>query len=375
MTDTAVPARREDRIDTADEVGAPRRRSGRGRRVAVGAVAALAAAGAALSAVGFGGDGAGTTALDALPPKTATVTRQTLIDAETADGRLGYGSESSLSGRVGGTLTALPAVGTTVRRGQPLYRVDNRPVVLMYGTVPAYRSMSVGAEGPDVAQLERNLKALGYDDFTVDDTYTYATAAAVRQWQEDRGLPETGVVEHGRVVFLRAQVRVATHKAAVGDTVSPGQPVLTHTGTARLVTVKLDVDDQRLAKRGAKVTMTMPDGKSATGTVTSVTTVVETGDEGAETKVEVSVALADPAAGKGYDRAAVEVRFTASQRENVLTVPVAALLALAEGGYGVQVVENGATRIVAVDTGMFADGKVEVSGAALTEGMTVGMPA
>ena len=71
----------------------------------------------------------------------------------------------------------------------------------------------------------------------------------------------------------------------------------------------------------------------------------------------------------------MDVTFVADERKDVLTVPVAALLALAEGGYGVEVVEGG-TRPAscAVETGMFADGRVEVTGDGIAEGMTVGMP-
>ncbi len=44
-------------------------------------------------------------------------------------------------------------------------------------------------------------------------------------------------------------------------------------------------------------------------------------------------------------------------------------------GFGVEVVEGDATRHVPVTTGLFAGGRVEISGDGLTEGMTVGMPA
>jgi len=60
--------------------------------------------------------------------------------------------------------------------------------------------------------------------------------------------------------------------------------------------------------------------------------------------------------------------------EDVLAVPVAALLALPKGGFGVQVVDGDTTRIVAVKTGMFAAGQVEVSGRDVAEGVTVGVP-
>ncbi|GFJ78748.1 hypothetical protein [Phytohabitans houttuyneae] len=88
----------------------------------------------------------------------------------------------------------------------------------------------------------------------------------------------------------------------------------------------------------------------------------------------MTVSVDDAKSVAGLDQATVDVAFTASERENVLTVPVAALLALAEGGYGVQVFDGTATRIVAVETGMFATGRVEISGDGIAEGMAVGMP-
>jgi hypothetical protein len=72
----------------------------------------------------------------------------------------------------------------------------------------------------------------------------------------------------------------------------------------------------------------------------------------------------------------------------VLTVPVAALTALAEGGYGLELADggddgggeedgragDGSGRFVAVKTGLFAGGRVEVSGPAVREGMKVRIP-
>jgi membrane fusion protein, multidrug efflux system len=357
--------------------GRRRRRTGR-VLAAVGVVVAVAVAGAAASGFGlnFAEDGEGKAAGNPLPPATAKVTRQTLVDSQTESGELGHGDSTKLSGRVAGTVTALPATGQTVKRGQPLYRVDNTPVVLLYGSLPAYRALSAGAEGDDVKQFEQNLHALGYTGFTVDDEYSAATADAVKQWQEDLDLTETGTVELGRIVYARGPVRVDTLAASVGGAAQPGQEVLTYTGTARVVTVELDVADQRLARKGAAVTVTMPDDKTSPGQVSNVETVIQPaqGNDPAATKIEVTVALKDEKAAAGFDGATVDVSFTASQRKDVLTVPVAALLALSEGGYGVQLVDGDSTRIVAVETGLFASGRVEVTGDGLTEGMTVGMP-
>src|SRR5262249_7277234 len=154
------------------------------------------------------------------------------------------------------------------------------------------------------------------------------------------------------------------------------QAVLTTTGIARVVTVKLNVRDQRLAKKDAPVRVEMPDGKQVNGTIAKVATVVEAGGNGGgpPTKNEGTIAPSEPAAGADFNEAAVAAQFTAAERKDVLTVPIAALLALAEGGYGVQVVDGERTRVVAVKTGLFSNGRVEVSGDGLAAGTTVGMP-
>jgi peptidoglycan hydrolase-like protein with peptidoglycan-binding domain len=356
------------------------RRRSHGPKIAGGAVTVLAVGAAAAATIGFGFGSGGAdpeAAAAGLPPATASVTRQTLDDTQTVDGTLGYGDTTALTGRLGGTVTSLPYAGSTIARGRPIYRVDDEPVVLLLGTVPAYRTLGDGDEGADVKQLEQNLRALGHTGFTVDDEFTSATAEAVRDWQEDLGVAETGRVELGRVVFAPGAIRVDSVSAKLGGQAGPGQEVLAYTGTSRVITVQLDVGDQRLAKRGTKVSVALPDGKRVAGTVARVYTVIEASDDPngtPETKIEAQVTLADPKAGAGLDVAAVEVTFTAAQHADVLTVPVAALVALTEGGYGVELVEGSATRYVRVETGLFANGRVEVTGDGIAEGGTVGIP-
>ncbi|WP_173036192.1 peptidoglycan-binding protein [Phytohabitans flavus] len=347
----------------------------RGRALLVAGVAVAAAGGTAAAVTLDGGD-SGTAGASTLPPATAQVQRSTLTDTETVDGTLGYGTETAVTPRLRGTVTWLPSAGSTVKRGQRLYGVDDTPVVLLRGTLPSYRPLAPGVEGADVKQFEQNLAALGYDGFTVDDEYSDSTADAVREWQEDLGIEETGTVEVGRVAYAAGDVRIYEVGGQVGDAAG-GQAVLSYTGTTRVVTVDLDVDQQRLAGKGTAVSVTLPDGRTAQGKVAAVETVIELGGGGQEqepeTKLEVTVSLADQKGLGTLDQAAVDVSFTAEKRENVLSVPVAALLALAEGGYGVQVVEGATTRIVPVETGMFSGGRVEVTGDGLAEGMTVGV--
>ncbi|WP_433795343.1 efflux RND transporter periplasmic adaptor subunit [Actinoplanes sp. CA-252034] len=349
--------------------------SGRTLKIVAGVVA-VASAGAAAALAARPGAGGGPDDTGRLPPATATITRGTLRESVEADGDLGYGPARTAAAKIPGTVTWLPDSGAQVTRGKSLYRLDERPAVLMYGPVPAYRDLSPGAEGRDVAQLERNLSALGYDGFTADDEYTGATADAVEQWQEDNGLPGTGVLRLGQVVFASGPVRVDSLIAEPGQTVAPGRDLLTWTGTGKVITVRLDVADGTVAKTGAPASVTLPDGKRADGTVTEVATVIEpgAGNEDPTTEVEAQITLTDPKVAAALGSAAVDVSFTAAERRGVLTVPVAALMAAPGGGFAVEVVDGATTRQTPVRTGLFADGRVEITGDGLAEGTTVGVP-
>ncbi|MFI6585570.1 peptidoglycan-binding protein [Embleya sp. NPDC050493] len=360
-----------------------RRRRRAAGRVAAGMAAVLAAGAATAAATGIGlpTKDEAKPPRSTLPPATGTVTKETLVDTTSKPGRLDHGNTTILNGgKLTGTLTSVAAPGSTVARGKPLYKVDNTPILLLYGALPTYRDLASGVEGPDVEEFEHNLRELGYTGFTVDTKYTDGTAAAVKKWQKANGLKETGTVELGRVHYASDEIRVDVDKAALGDAVQPGQAVLTYTGTRRVVSVELEMAYAGLAKTGTAVTLTLPDRTTAPGKVAATATVIDPGKESGgnpavpTTKIKATVALDDDKAVAGLDEASIDVAFTSSRRENVLTVPVAALLALAEGGYGVQVVEGSATRIVPVTTGMFAGGRVEVTGPGLAQGTTVGMP-
>ncbi|WP_026925510.1 efflux RND transporter periplasmic adaptor subunit [Glycomyces arizonensis] len=359
-----------------------RRRRGRTGKVVAAAVAVLAAAAAGAAALGFDLTSLGRPA-EAEPteaaPATAEVVRRTLTETVTASGDLDYGEAVALGCLLNGTITGLPAVGDAIERGQELYAVDDKPVVLLYGSLPAYRSLFPGVEGADVEQFEENLAELGYGGFTADDEYTYKTADAVEEWQSDLGLEETGTVDLGRVAYAPAKIRIDAVEAALGDQAGPGSPVLDYTGLDKVVTVEVELADQELVVVGEPVGITLPDGTEATGTVTgSATVVVESEgsdpDAAGETVLEVTVAADDATVFDGLDQAAVDVGFAGDSVEDVLAVPVEALLGLAEGGYGLELATGGATEIIAVETGLFADGYVEVSGEGLEEGASVVVP-
>jgi multidrug efflux system membrane fusion protein len=348
-------------------------------RKALTAVAVLAAGGAVSAFLVNRGDTsqAASQTTQSLPVNTTKVAQQTLKDTESQDGDLGFGTTSTVVNRVAGTITSLPNSGQELKRGNKVYGLDNKPTTLLYGALPAYRRLANGTEGTDVLQLEQNLSAMWYDGITVDDEYTEATAEAVEEWQEDLGLDETGVVELGSVLFAPGHIRVDSVETQEGAPIGPNQNVLTYTGTTKAVTVQLDAADQRLAKPTASVTVTLPDGKTVPGRIEKVSTVIipaESPDKDPETKVEVIVAVDNQKAVAAWALASVDVTFTASERKNVLTVPVAALVALREGGFGLEVTDGTSTRYVPVKTGLFAGGQVEVSGTGITAGTTVGIP-
>jgi len=170
---------------------------------------------------------------------TAAVTRRTLSESSTVDGTLGYGSTLELYDRLAGTFTWLPSVGAVIVRGGVMWRIDNRPIVLMYGSVPAYRMLKQGVgAGPDVSELNQNLIDLGFDPYgeiTDDESFGEATTVAVKRWQKVEGLSQTGEVELGRVVFAPGARRVTAVKVTLGQD-PPGGAAATSSPTTPAAT-------------------------------------------------------------------------------------------------------------------------------------------
>ncbi|GAB3422098.1 efflux RND transporter periplasmic adaptor subunit [Flindersiella endophytica] len=361
--------------------------SRRGRLGAVPAVVGTLLVVAVAGVAAFGFVGPGTSPRDEsagrLPDKpaaTAKIVQRTLTKTSSMPGQLDHGTAQPLSSKAAGTVTWLPAVGATVRRGGALLKADEQPILLLYGRIPAFRELRKDIKGNDVLQFERNLRALGYQGFTVDEEYSGYTERAVKRWQTDLGLPETGKVETGRIVYAQGPLRVAEQKVRVGA--SATGEVLSYTDTTKVVTVDARTVELAWAVKGARVDVTLADGKRLTGTVASVgaeasgqpgeAPAAPTADGPAT--VPVTIDIANQRALAKLDTAPVDVTYVVSERRNVLAVPVAALLALSEGGYGLEVVSGGTVRLEGVRTGLFADGLVEVSGAGIRAGLTVGMP-
>lgn len=361
---------------------------------------------------------------NAYPTSLATVARQNLSSQTELSGTLGYagsytvayqaGSSPGVAGSAGsgssnsgagssGTFTWLPAIGQVIRQGQPLYDVNGTPVVLLYGSTPGYRSLSEDLTGADVAELNADLVALGYVTSAEipagSDTFTWWTKYGVEKLQAALGVTQTGTLSLGQVVFLPTAALVSSVSASLGGPAQTGSTVLAATSTTRQVSIALDPAQQSEVAVGDKVGIVLPNSQTAPGVISSVGTVATTSsssgsddssaspssgnDSGAGSAstptVTVLVRPTEAAStGSWWDQASVNVTVTTAAAHNALVVPVDALVALASGGYAVEVIEaDGIHKLVPVSLGMFddADGLVQITSSGLAVGEKVVVPA
>jgi hypothetical protein len=310
----------------------------------------------------------------------ASVTSGSLASQTQVSGTLGYADSFSVVNQAGGAATWLPGSGQVIRRGQVLYRAAGDPVVLMYGSTPAYRLLKYGMTGADVRQLNANLVALGYVSSSyldpTSDYFSAETKYALELLQDALGFKETGKLALGQAVFLPGALRITHVMATLGTMLAPGAEIAQATSTRREVLVNLNAAEQSSVNVGDRVLITLPNNRTTPGVVTGVGKVASTGS--GSTTVPVYIAPRDPKVTGSLDQAPVQVAITTARVRHALIVPVAALLALAGGGgYAIETVDaQGVHRLVAVTVGLFDDahGLVQVSGAGLHAGQRMVIP-
>ncbi|WP_234367451.1 hypothetical protein [Streptomyces pluripotens] len=429
---------------------------GRGKRLAIALVVVLAVGGAGVGLIAGSGDDRQTGAVSNGASRNATVAvvRTDLSDALSLQGSLGFGRAVTVKGGKEGVVTQLPGVGATVSRGESLYRLDDRPVPVFYGSTPLFRTLDTkGVAGRDVKVIADNLQALGYAvgtqpapgswiDEPVQQTdpahsgsaqpssaqsgsaqqsgsvrqasaqtgpshqpsapagpsgaagtgapassapatvhtqlkkgeavLTDSLISAVKKWQTHVGMSPTGVLGPGDVYVTSGAVRVGAVQAQPGDPATG--TLLSVTNTVKLVTVPVDPTQVGSINSGDKVTVVLPDNSTTPGTVSAISTTVQSGDAGSggnasgTSRVNVTVTLSNANAVSRLNSATVQVQFSTHTRKGVLAVPVGALLALSGGGYAVQLPDG---HLVAVKTGLFAKGQVEITGEGIGPGTKV----
>ena len=374
---------------TADKPAGTAHRTRRRAFLAMGAAAILAAgagAGAFASRSGpFAAKAKPTTST--FSGATDTVTKGDLQGQTSVSGTLRYSDSRKFKSGFEGVLIQVPASGAVLTQGDVLYRTGNETAYLMRGNLPAWRSFEAGMEdGEDIRQLETALRDLGYFDYEPDDHFSWATTSAILKWQKDLDLPRTGTLPLGRIVFTPGDLRVGTVTARVGDRVAADTELFDVTSTTQVVDANIKLSDQKLAVAGTAVTIKLPDAKKTAGKITSVGTPTEKSSgsgsgagsgsgESKERVIPITVTLTDASATTNFQEVSVTVDLPSEKRTGVLSVPVGALLALSADQYGVEIVEaGGTTRKVPVTIGLFAGGRVEISGQDISEGQRVVVP-
>ena len=342
---------------------------------------------------------------------TAKVQRRDLSAMASLNGVLTYraqsdGSPYSVTNQTQGTYTQLPELGQVLSQGQVLYRVNDKPVVLLDGTTPVYRTLSFGMTGADVTELNADLVALGYGTpaqlSSTSASFGSATTAALERLQASQGMTQDGTLSLGQVVFEPTGVRVTRLPVPLGSSAQAGQSVMEATSTTHQVEVALNASQQSEVSVGDKVTITLPSNKTTPGVVASVGTVAtcpsasasggssasstvsgtdfcSSGGSGSSPTptIDVVVDPSEPAATGTWDQAPVQVTITTASVPGALVVPVTSLLARSGGGYAVEVAgSGGSNHLVAVSLGLFddADGLVQVTGSGLATGEDVVVP-
>jgi hypothetical protein len=340
-----------------------------------------------------------------LPVGTVRVEKRTLSAMVSQGAILTYrarsdGSAYSVINQAHGTYTSLPALGQVISQGHALYRVNNSPVVLLYGTTPAYRTLSAGMSGPDVAELNRDLVALGYatraELRSGSASFGSATTAAVEKLQAAVGVARTGTLPVGQAVFEPVAMRVTSVSVQPGGNAQPGESTLQGTSITRQVQVALDAAQETSMAVGNKVSITLPNNETTSGVVSSVATVAtcpsssgagssgsssaaagtDTCASGSPPTITVDVTPSDPRATGTWDQAPVQVGITTDSVPDALVVPVTALLAQSGGGYAVEIAGAKANHLVPVSLGLFddADGLVQITGSGVGPGQEVVVP-
>ncbi len=308
---------------------------------------------------------------------TVAVARQTLTETAETTGTVGRGEPAVLPIDSQGIVTWVPEQDHVLTDGDIALRIDNRPITLAAGTTPLYRELRLVGSGErdeagnrlghqkgfDVEQLQQFLLDSGFDDdgkLEVDADFGPSTKRAVQDWQEAVGHPATGRVDRSQLVFIDGDI-------IVEQTPAVGQPftTLTVSEPAQTVTATVPAAKRSFFIEGATVDIET-DGNHIEGTVTDATRI--TGVDGStsyEIEISIDAELAD-------NVETVDVTATKTIATDVLTVPVRALLALAEGGWAVEVAGPNGAELNRVELDQVVDTTAAITG--MDEGTEVLVP-
>jgi hypothetical protein len=321
------------------------------------------------------------------------VTRGDLVVKLNIAGTLvGTALEVPASAKESGIVTWLSPGGTVVSRGETLFRVDNRPTALLYGSTPPWRAFGPGmTDGPDLAELQTNLLALGFGQrfgLVADGHYSDADRSTVAAFAQAKGIElANDVLAFGAILFEPGPVLVVGHSASLGSAVSPGTQVLDIVGMTPQVIAQVDSSDASLVGVGIPASVTLSQGQQlVAGSVVRISSTPPANvgpgpgsgtTPGSGQNLFVTIALDNPPQGFPLQGAAVAVQLKVKVLHDVFLVPVTALVALVEGGYALQIDDgHGRSHLVPVTVGAVdaVDALVQVTGSSVRAGLSVEVP-
>lgn len=315
---------------------------------------------------------------------TVEVVRRDLIDTEEFTGTLGFGDPEPMYTNTSGIVTGLlPEEGEVLDVGATLFEVNSYPVVLLRGERPMYRPFQSQMEdGPDVQQLEQALADMqipGWEEMTVNENFTPVTEDVVQEWQNRLGVDETGIIDMGFVVFIEEPFRISAVNVSEGQQLGPQAAAFSITGQYQEIVSNIDPGDAEIVNELDEVEVELPDGRVSPGVVSEVARVAkrlpnaQTGGL-ADPTIEVIIILLDEEASARFDAAPVNWTITKQVTPDALVVPASALIATVNGGFAVEVVENGSLTLVPVEVGTFVDAFVQITAGDLEVGDLVRIP-
>lgn len=152
------------------------------------------------------------------PTVTAVVERRAVERTVGINGTVAIDTQE-VRGPTKGRITEwLVEPGDSVSEGDVLALVDERPLIVLSGSIPAYRDVSRGDIGRDVAQIQAALERLGYDPGRLDGQYGSTTEMALWELYRDRGFEPPTVDRHA--VILQGEFTIVAQLPAIVTSLS-----------------------------------------------------------------------------------------------------------------------------------------------------------
>ena len=291
------------------------------------------------------------------PERISVVEIRTLSSKQEHNADLGFGQPRSLLAQAQGTLTWVPEIGQQIKTGDVLWEIDRQPVIYMPGDLPMYRDLYKGVKkGDDILQLEEFLIAEGFgpQGWEADNSFNARTRAAVKAFQKERGMTQDGLLGPAKMVVGREPLRIET-RANKGDSSTEG-PVLTVTDASAVVTLAASSRQLASFQQNPDVLIVLGDGVELSAILDKVK--ATPADENGAFGYEITYMVDDIVS----DAQPVKVKLVQVLAADALTVPVDALIALAEGGYAVEMKTATGSVLRGVEVIDFDDTTVAITG-------------